>query len=257
MNLSIIIRNIFLGLFFLLFTSGLLAQSTETHLMIRAKAKDAKFIGSSIGGAKILVKDALTGEILDEGLTSGSTGNTDKIMKQDRKRTEMLSDDKTAGFNATLDIDKPKFVTVEAYAPINKKQAQVISSTQLWVIPGKDITGDGVVLEIPGFVVDIISPQTHESMDASENISLKANIVMMCGCPITKGGIWDANQYEVKAIVTSSDGVSKEIEMNQKDKPSTFQANLSLEKGLYEVMIYTYDPVSGNTGLDKTNIIVN
>lgn len=225
--------------------------------MIRAKAKDAKFIGSSIGGAKILVKDAVTGEILAEGITSGSTGNTDKIMKQDWKRSEQLSDDKTAGFNASLNIEAPRFVTIEAYAPINKKQAEVMSSTQLWVIPGKDITGDGVVLDIPGFVVDILSPQTHERIASSENIELKANIVMMCGCPITKDGIWDANQYEVKAVLKSAEGVSKEIAMNQKDKASTFVSDVTLEKGLYEVLIYAYDPVTGNTGLDKTNIIVN
>ncbi|MGA8855054.1 MAG: hypothetical protein WB492_12840, partial [Christiangramia sp.] len=150
--------RLFFTLLLMVFSANLRAQ--ETSIMIRAKAKDAKFIGTSIGGAKILVKDALTGEILDEGVTSGSTGNTDKIMKQDWKRSEMLSDDETAGFKASLNIDSPKFISVEAYAPINKKQAQVMSSTQLWVIPGKDIAGDGVILEIPGFVVDIVSPQT-------------------------------------------------------------------------------------------------
>ncbi|GAA4320126.1 hypothetical protein GCM10023115_46960 [Pontixanthobacter gangjinensis] len=225
--------------------------------MIRAKAKDAKFIGSSIGGAHILVKDDLTGEVLAEGITTGSTGNTDKIMKQNWKRNSTLSDNETAGFNAKLDIEQPTFVTVEAYAPINKKQATVLSSTQLWVIPGKHITGDGLVLEIPGFVVDIISPQTHERIASSNDIELLANVVMMCGCPVTEGGIWDANQYEVTAIVTSEEGIAKEIEMVQKDKPSTFSAEMKLEKGLYEILIYAYDPETGNTGLDKTNIIIN
>ncbi|MGA8855280.1 MAG: hypothetical protein WB492_13985, partial [Christiangramia sp.] len=162
-----------------------------------------------------------------------------------------------AGFKASLNIDSPKFISVEAYAPINKKQAQVMSSTQLWVIPGKDIAGDGLILEIPGFVVDIVSPQTHERLASSENIELKANIVMMCGCPVSEDGIWDANQYEVKAILTNSEGVSKEVELKQKEKASNFFADATLEKGLYEVLIYAYDPVTGNTGVDKTNIIVN
>lgn len=252
---SINFYRLFFVLFVITFTSSLFAQ--ETSIMIRAKAKDAKFIGTSIGGARILVKDALTGEIMAEGVTSGSTGDTEKIMNKDWQRGEELSDDNTAGFKARLDIEKPTFVTVEAYAPVNKKQAEVRSSTQLWVIPGKNIDGDGIVLEIPGFVVDILSPQTHERIASSENIELKANIVLMCGCPVTKGGIWDADQYEVKAIVTNSEGNSKEITMSQKDKPSTFKADLKLEKGLYEILIYAYDPVSGNTGMDKTNIIVN
>lgn len=238
-----------------LFAFSMNAQ--KTNIMIRAKAKDAKFIGSSIGGAKILVKDALTGEILAKGVTSGSTGNTEKIMKKEHKRNEILSDDNTAGFNAVLNIDEPLFITVEAYAPISKKQAVVASSTQLWAIPGKDITGDGLVLEIPGFVVDILSPQTHERISAGNEISLKANIVMMCGCPVTEDGIWDANQYEVMATITDESGKTSEIVMKQSEKPSTFSSKTSLEKGLYEVLVYAYDPVTGNTGVDKTNIIIN
>ena len=250
--------NFYRFLFLLILSSiSLQGWAQKTNVMIRAKAKDAKFIGTSIGGAQILVKDAITGEILDKGVTSGSTGDTEKIMKEDWKRGEELSNDATAGFNASLDLEEPRFITIEAYAPKNKKQAEVMSSTQLWVIPGKDVTGDGVVLEIPGFVVDILSPQTHERISENENINLKANLVMMCGCPVTKDGIWDANQYEVKAIITNAEGVSNEISLDQKDKPSTFEAETNLSKGLYEVLIYAYDPVTGNTGVDKTNIIVN
>ncbi|MUP46210.1 hypothetical protein E0K83_10700 [Gramella sp. BOM4] len=242
-----------LGLIF--FTYSMYGQTTS--VMIRAKAKDAKFIGSSIGGAKILVKDVLTGKILAEGLTQGSTGNTERIMRSDWKRNEPLSEESTAGFEAVLNIQEPTFITIEAYAPVNKKQAVVMSSTQLWAIPGKDITGDGVVLEIPGFVVDILSPQTHERISESREIELKANVVMMCGCPVTKDGIWDANQYEVKAVITDENGEKSELFLEQKDKPSTFSARVNLQKGLYEVLIYAYDPVTGNTGLDRTNIIVN
>ncbi len=249
--------NIYRFFFVFILCFSIKGFSQKTNLMIRAKAKDAKFIGSSIGGARILVKDAVTGAILDEGITTGSTGDTKKIMKNDWKRSQLLSDDKTAGFTAKIDIDAPLFVTVEALAPYNKKQASVLSSTQLWVIPGKDIKGDGVVLEIPGFVVDILAPQTHERIKASEKIELSANVVMMCGCPVTEGGIWDANQYEVKAIITDADGNSNELELKSTEKPSTFGAETFLEKGLYEVLVYAYDPETGNTGVDKTNIIIN
>ncbi|WP_037320035.1 hypothetical protein [Salegentibacter sp. Hel_I_6] len=239
-----------------LFSFGSLSAQ-ETSVMVRALAKDAKFIGSSIGGAKIIIRNAETGEILDEGLTSGSTGDTKLILQTPQKRYDQLTDDKTAGFEAKLDIDQPTFVNVEVHAPINKKQAKVVSTTQLWVIPGKDISGDGVVLEVPGFVVDILSPQTHERIKSSEEISLKANIVMMCGCPVTEDGIWDANQYEVKAIIHSEEKEPREITLTPTEKPSTFAANTNLEKGYHTITIYAFDPVTGNTGVDKTNIIVN
>lgn len=243
------------GLFLLFIPSSLLAQ--ETTVMVRARAKDAKFIGSSIGGARILIKDATTGEILAQGFTKGSTGNTEALMKQPQERHKNLSDGKTAGFKATLDLEEPVFVSVEAYAPYNKKQARVLSSTQLWLIPGKDITGDGLVLEIPGFIVDIISPQTHERLKADEAVTLKANVVMMCGCPVSKGGIWDASGYEIKAIISQEGKKLKEVSLQPEEKSSTFSASTNLEKGLYEVTVYAYDPVTGNTGLEKTNIILN
>lgn len=243
------------GLFLLFIPSSLLAQ--ETTVMVRARAKDAKFIGSSIGGARILIKDATTGEILAQGFTRGSTGNTESLMKQPQERHKNLSDEKTAGFEASLDLEEPVFVSVEAYAPYNKKQARVLSSTQLWLIPGKDITGDGLVLEIPGFIVDILSPQTHERLKADEAVTLKANVVMMCGCPVSEGGIWDASGYEIKAIISQEGKKLKEVSLQPEEKSSTFSASTNLEKGLYEVTVYAYDPVTGNTGLDKTNIILN
>ena len=52
-----------------------------TSITVRAKAVDAKFIGSSMGGAMIVIKDALTDSIMASGKTRGSTGDTKLIMK--------------------------------------------------------------------------------------------------------------------------------------------------------------------------------
>jgi hypothetical protein len=240
---------------FMVINPGLQAQ--ETELMVRVQSKDAKFIGSSIGGAKILVKNAETGEVLASGMTTGSTGDTGLIMEQAHSRNQRLSDENTAGFLAKLDLEEPVFVTVEAYAPYTKKQARVMSSTQLWLIPGKHITGDGLILEAPGFVIDILSPQTHERVSGNNSIAIEANVVMMCGCPVTPGGIWDANQYEVSAVLSREGSKMSEIKLEAEEKPSTFSAETSLEPGNYELLIYAYDPVSGNTGVDRTNFIVN
>jgi len=132
----------------------------------------------------------------------------------------------------------------------------VKSTTQLWVIPGKDITGDGLVIELPGFTIDILSPQTHQSIGANKEIKIKANIVMMCGCPITKGGIWDADQYEVKAVISKDGKQEKTLDLTVLEQASTFSGKVNLATGNYEILVYAFDPVSGNTGLDKTNIIV-
>lgn len=228
-------------------------QAQETSVMIRVQAKDAKFIGSSMGGAKVIVRDDRTGEILAEGFTQGETGNTDTIMKNPIRRGSQLSDENTAGFLAKLSIEKPVFVNVEAFAPGENKGK---STSQLWVIPGKDITGDGLIIEISGFIIDILSPQTHESVVENKEIEIKANIVMMCGCPITKGGIWNADQYEVKAVISKDGKLEKTLDLKVLEKASTFSGTANLKSGIYEIMVYAFDPVSGNTGLDVTNIIV-
>ncbi len=242
-----------LGLLFGLTT----VEAQETEVMVRVQSKDAKFIGSSIGGAKILIKDAETGELLASGMTSGSTGDTGRIMEQAHSRNQRLSDEETAGFRAMLDLKEPVFVTVEAHAPYTKKQARVVSSTQLWLLPGKDISGDGLVLEVPGFVVDILSPQTHERTAGGNPIQIEANVVMMCGCPITPGGMWDAEQYEIRAVLSREGTAVSDLELRAGEKPSTFSAETLLEPGFYELFIYAYDPLTGNTGVDRTNFIVN
>jgi len=224
--------------------------------MIRVQSKDAKFIGSSIGGAQIIVRDSNTGQILSEGITKGSTGDTEIIMNQPLVRGKQLADDKTAGFIAELDLTEPVFVTIEAIAPVNKRQAMVKSTTQQWLIPGKNISGDGIVLEIPGFVVDILSPQTHERIGIDQEIEIMANVVMMCGCPVTEGGIWDANQYDVQGIITKDGGEKTNLKMQVQEKPSTYKGNVKLSTGNYEITVYAFDPQTGNTGVDKTNIII-
>lgn len=240
----------------LMFTSGL-SQAQETSLMIRVKSKDAKFIGSSVGGAKVIVRDDLTGKILAEGLTLGSTGDTKLIMGNTRERGQNLSDDLTAGFKAVLNIDQPTFVTVEAFAPINKRQALVRSSTQLWVIPGMNILGDGIVLEVPGFIIDILSPQTHERIGAEAKITISANVVMMCGCPVTPGGTWNANNYTIRAVISKAGKHVSTEGMKSTDKENTFSTSISLAKGDYEIAVYAFDPGTGNTGLDKVNVLVD
>ncbi|NDV42660.1 hypothetical protein [Flagellimonas sediminis] len=243
-----------------LFSLCLHAFATETKLMVRAKAKDAKFVGSSIGGAHIIVRNSINGEILAEGVTSGSTGNTGLIMKTPIERHSQLTNDETAGFLAVLDIAEPTFVRIEVISPINKRNAQVHASTELWLIPGKDILGDGIVVEIPGFVIDILTPNTHQYIPLesikSTGLDLKANMVMMCGCPIEKGGVWDSEAMEVKAIVKKDGQTFGEFPL---DNPSRnlFATNLKIDgAGHYQILVYAYDPKTGNTGVDTINCVV-
>jgi hypothetical protein len=247
-------------LFFALSLICLNVFATETKIMVRAKAKDAKFVGSSIGGAYVIIRNAVNGQILAEGTTQGSTGNTDVVMKNAKERYTQLSDDKTAGFLAILDIDEATFVRIEMISPINKKNAQVHASTELWVIPGKDILGDGIVLEIPGFVIDILNPNTHQYIPIASlkdtGLDIKANIVMMCGCPIEKDGLWDSNLMEVKAVFKKDGKTIEELVLTNPSR-NLFEGNLKVEEaGAYELTIYAYTATTGNTGVERINYVI-
>lgn len=237
----------------LLFSFSTQLTAQETSLMVRVQAKDAKFIGSSMGGAKVLVREDLTGKILAEGFTTGSTGNTKMIMENPRQRGIKITDEETAGILLKFNIDKPVFVTVEAYSPLS---SEIKTETQLWLLPGKDILGDGLVLEIPGFFVDVLSPRAHQEFTPAGDIQIMANIVLMCGCPISSGGMWNADQYIVEAIISQNGKGIQTIPMKVTET-SLFSGTAKLPKGNYEIAVTAFDPVSGNTGLDKTSIRVN
>lgn len=238
-----------------------ISEAVETKIVVRAKSRDAKFIGSSMGGAKVVIKDGDTGDVIKEGFTVGGTGDTKKLISEPIKRGSQLSDPSSAKFEASIDIEEPRLITIEVYAPYSQRQSMAKSSTQVWLIPGKDIIGDGIIVEIPGFAVDLMTPQVPEGIRLSGGkalIHIRANVVMMCGCPTEPGGLWDSNKYEIKAVIKHDGKISGAMPLKYADKKSTFEAELEVSRaGLYEIIVYSYDPATGNTGLDRSVVAVS
>ena len=74
---------------------------------------------------------------------------------------------------------------------------------------------------------------------------------------VSPGGLWDANNYEVKAIIKHNGSVMGETPLTVSEKANTFEGEVVVsEKGVYELMLYGYDPHTGNTGVDKATFIV-
>jgi hypothetical protein len=221
-------------------------------------AKDAKFVGTEMGGVQITLSDADTGEVLAQGLTDGTSGNTQLIMKDGHARRDLLSDPKSAKFSATLDLDRPRRITVTATGPSNPKQAATTVSSTQWVLPGKGVDGgDGWVLELPGFALDPLDTPTEIEFTATQKIPVHVKVTMMCGCPITPNGQWDANKLEIAAILAQGGKNLRTVPLSYAGKPSEFGGDIDVaDKGEYELTIYAYDPADGNTGLDRFTITV-
>lgn len=235
--------------------SAVWAEPTE--ITVRVLSKDAKFIGTSMGGMRITLRDAETGEILASGLTEGGTGDTKRLMHENAGRRALLSDASAAKFHVTLDLDAPRLIEVEAYGPLAQRQAAQRVVASQWVIPGRGVSGgDGWVLEIPGFAVDVLAPPAHVRFSGPTTVDVRANVVMMCGCPIEPKGLWDADKYEVQAIVSRNGTTVSRIPLRYAGETSQFAASVPVkEPGVYEVLVYAHDPANGNTGVDRTTFI--
>ncbi len=224
-------------------------SAEPTHIMVRARTLDAKFIADGIGGARVLIEDAESGELLDEGMIRGGTGDTDLIMRQPHGRRQRLSDDGTGGYLATLDIDRPRWVRIRVLAPYGRRQALQEASVTTWVLPGHDLTaGDGIVLQMPGLIVD-----GWTQMMKDGRLMIMADVTMLCGCPITPDGLWQADDYELRAHLQLGEERFGPVEMKFSSSSGLFIGEFRPRKsGTYQVLISAFQPATGNTGVSRT-----
>jgi len=241
-----------------LFLAAPNAFAEQTEVVIRVLSKDAKFIGTSTGGALVTLRDVETGKVLAEGLTTGATGSTAKIMTDAQRHGATLSDETSAKFAATLDLDRPRLISATVKGPMNAKEDAVTSSSMQWVIPGKPVTGgDAWVVELRGFLIELTTdlPKSIQLKGAPQKIPLQATITMQCGCPITPGGLWDADKLEIGAIVRKGKKTYPVGRLAYAGKASTFDGEIEIsEPGNYTVELYAYAPWNGNTGVRRMSL---
>ena len=160
--------------------SSFSAEKIPTKVIVRVTSKDAKVIGSGVGGALVRIKNLETGEILAQGKQEGGTGDTDRIMGQPHKRGEKLYGTPDAAlFQAEIPLEKPTPVEIYTEAPLAYPHAIQKGSKTLTLIPGKHILGEGVIIELNGLIVNILSPSPKEGLKRGEEVIIKAEVRML------------------------------------------------------------------------------
>lgn len=209
------------------------AQGTETRVMIRAVAHDAKLIGSGVGGARITVVDALTGEVLARGLQEGGTGDTRAIMMRPRERGGSVYDtDGAAGFLAELELEEPTRVRIEAEGPLGMPHATQRASRTMDLVPGVHVLGDGVILELYGFTVELLEPTSSPGDREGETLHVRARITLLCGCPTEPGGLWDSDRYTIEARIVDQDGrVLESTPLGFAGETSVYEGGIPVPEG--------------------------
>ncbi|WP_022835826.1 hypothetical protein [Salisaeta longa] len=207
---------------------GAVHAQTPTTLTVHVLAHDAKLLQDPVGGARVTVRNAITNEILAQGVQRGTSGSTKAIMEQAKTRgADIFTGDEAARFVAELPLTKPTRVLVTAEGPLAYEQSVQRASKTLLMVPGQDITGDGLVLELHGFIVQLL-PATDVVVEEGEaSLDVRAEVQMLCGCPTKPGGMWDSNTYTMKArLVDETGAVVSSVDLEYAGTPSEYTATV-------------------------------
>lgn len=151
-----------------------------TKVVVRVVSKDAKVIGSGVGGAAVRIVNSETGETLAQGTQEGGTGDTDRIMMKARARGETVyGTPGAASFSAEILLDRPTRAEIQVEGPLGYAQAMQRGSKTVTLIPGKDITGEGVVIELDGLIVNIRNPAVGGFFKRGEAVKVEAEVKML------------------------------------------------------------------------------
>ncbi len=227
------------------------AQTVPTKVLVRAVSHDAKVIGSNVGGAQVTIRDAATGAVLAQGVQKGGTGSTERIVIRPRERGAAVFDTPgTAGFLAILHLSEPRLVEIAAEAPLAYPHAMQRVSKTLLLVPGRDVLGEGVVLELYGFTVEILEPHGNAPVAAGKILPVRARVTMLCGCPTEPGGLWDSNRFTVLAQLIQNGALVREVPLRFAGETSTYAGDLPLQGGgPFLLRVLAIDAERANFGL--------
>lgn len=211
------------------------ADAIPTRIVIRAVSNDAKLIQDPVGGARITIRNAETGDVLAEGLQRGNSGSTDRIMREPHARGATIYDvPDAAHFDTTLALSEPTPVEVVAEGPLGYPHAVQRASATTLLVPGRDVTGDGLVLTLHGFIVEVLEPSsgaTVRTTSSGDTVEIRARVRMMCGCPTRPGGLWDASRYDIRGQLLRDGVVVAEEPLDFTGTTSEFAGTLATPDG--------------------------
>lgn len=226
------------------------AQPTTTTVRVRVVSHDAKIIGSGVGGARVTVRHAATGRVMAQGTQEGSTGDTDAIVVDPVERGGTVYDTPGAAhYDATLELTEPTRVVIEARGPLGTPHAVQEASMTTLLIPGRDVLGEGFILKLHGFTVEVQTPTRGARFGDSE-LPVRVRVTMLCGCPIRPGGLWDANRVEVTAVLLRNGRPVARTPLSFGGEASIFQGALpAVDGGADELQVLASDPARANFGM--------
>ncbi len=233
--------------------------SQPTTVLVRVVAHGAMVLGREVGGARVTITDMTTGHILVTGIQQGEAGDQNQIMRTPHMMEEPIySTRPSAAFTTTLQLQKPTLVEISAEGPLAYPAAIQRTSTTLLLIPGQDLTQDGIVLHLSGYLVQIERPKPREALIARDDVKLRASVRTLSGSFVRPHGDWDSRKIHIYGEVVIGDRTIERLQMFYDEGSRTFEAPFfvpqlnEVPNGIVLRVIAT-DLATGNTGMDQIN----
>ena len=230
-----------------------------TRVLIRVVAHGAMVLGRDVGGAGVTISDVASGQILATGVQQGEAGDQNQIMRTPHMMEEPIySSRPSAAFTTTLLLEKPTLVEISAKGPLAYPAAQQKTSKTLWLIPGQDLTHDGIVLHLYGYLVEIERPKPHEALIAKDDVKLRASVRTLSGSLVRPHGDWDSRKIRIYGEVLIGDRIIERLQMFYDEGSRTYEApffvppSKDVSDGI-TLRVIAADLSTGNTGMDQAS----
>ncbi len=177
-----------------------------------------------------------------------------------------------AVFITEVKISKPTQMIVEAYGPLMPQHSMTSTMTSFWLFPGEDITGEGIVLELRGLILDVVDSMRNKEIKAADykdGVKVPFYLRMMCGCPIAPNNrtLWPAEGFNITTqayyqgklyyeAVVSSDKIFKETSFFETTVPLPKDLSTAGDKERIKVRVMASQPSQNNTGIDEFDVFL-
>ena len=239
-----------------------LNEAKPTTVLVRAVAHGSMVLGKEVGGARITITDVASGQILASGLQQGEMGDQNQIMRTPRMMEEPLySSRASASFTATLELIHPILVDIAAEGPLAYPASSQRVSKRVWLIPGHDLTNDGIVLALYGYIVKIEHPKPNDPLIAKNDVTLRASIRTLSGALVRPYGDWDSRKIHIYGELLIGNRILERLQMFYSEERTGFEAPffVPLPKDAPDgitLRVVAIDPASGNAGVGEAKFPV-
>ena len=234
-----------------------LNEPQPTRIIVRVVSHGSMVLGREVGGARVTITDVASGEIIATGIQQGEAGDQNQIMRTPRMMDEpQYSTRASASFTTTLTLSRPTLVDIAAEGPLAYPAAAQRSSQRVWLIPGQDMTNDGIVLALYGYIVQIEHPTPGEPLIARDDVTLRASVRTLSGSWVRPHGDWDSRKIRIYGEVLIGNRVHERLQMFYSGRNAEFEAPffVPLPKDAPDgitLRVIAADPAGGNFGIGQ------